>query len=102
MVSVFFWDRMGIDDPVGAISVHGVNGIWGMMSVGLFANGKYGLASTASNVPPTIKNPVPARDGVRGILFGDPTQLYAQLLDAAIGGRLRFRDGLCLVQVRAT
>ena len=40
--SVFFWEKMGIDDPVGAISVHGVNGIWGVISVGLFANGKYG------------------------------------------------------------
>src|SRR4029077_10228185 len=40
--SVFFWDRMGVDDVVGAISVHGVNGIWGVISVGIFANGKYG------------------------------------------------------------
>ena len=28
--------------PVGAISVHGVNGLWGVISVGIFANGKYG------------------------------------------------------------
>jgi Amt family ammonium transporter len=40
--SVFFWDRRKIDDPVGAISVHGVNGAWGCLSIGLFADGTYG------------------------------------------------------------
>jgi Amt family ammonium transporter len=40
--SVFFFDRIGIDDAVGAISVHGVNGCWGCLSIGLFADGTYG------------------------------------------------------------
>jgi ammonium transporter, Amt family len=40
--SVFFWDKRGIDDPVGAISVHGLNGAWGCLALGLFADGKYG------------------------------------------------------------
>ncbi len=40
--SVFFFDRIKIDDPVGAISVHGVNGAWGCLSIGLFADGTYG------------------------------------------------------------
>jgi Amt family ammonium transporter len=40
--SVFFFDRIRIDDPVGAISVHGVNGAWGCLSIGLFADGTYG------------------------------------------------------------
>ena len=35
--SVLFFDRVKIDDPVGAISVHGVCGIWGVLSIGLFA-----------------------------------------------------------------
>jgi ammonium transporter, Amt family len=35
--AVLFFDRIKIDDPVGAISVHGVCGIWGVLSVGLFA-----------------------------------------------------------------
>ncbi|HVV73745.1 MAG TPA: ammonium transporter [Verrucomicrobiae bacterium] len=39
---VFFFDKKGIDDPVGAISVHGVNGCWGCLSLGLFADGTYG------------------------------------------------------------
>src|SRR3954452_21876522 len=39
--SVFFFDRVKIDDPVGAISVHGVNGAWGLIAVGLFSDGTY-------------------------------------------------------------
>ena len=34
--SVLFFDKLKIDDPVGAISVHGVCGAWGTMAVGLF------------------------------------------------------------------
>src|SRR5882724_7265472 len=40
--SVFFFDKIGIDDPVGAISVHGINGAWGCLSLGLFGDGAYG------------------------------------------------------------
>ena len=35
--SVLFFDKIRIDDPVGAISVHGVVGVWGTLAVGLFA-----------------------------------------------------------------
>jgi Amt family ammonium transporter len=35
--SVFFFDKIKIDDPVGAISVHGVVGFWGVLSIGFFA-----------------------------------------------------------------
>jgi Amt family ammonium transporter len=46
--SVMFFDKLKIDDPVGALSVHLVNGIWGTIAVGLFAapelfSGKAGL-----------------------------------------------------------
>jgi len=40
--SVFFFDRIRIDDAVGAISVHGTCGAWGCLSIGLFADGTYG------------------------------------------------------------
>src|SRR2546425_11094073 len=42
-VAVFFIDgKLRIDDPVGAISVHGVNGLWGILALGLLADGTYG------------------------------------------------------------
>jgi ammonium transporter, Amt family len=84
--SVFFWERRGIDDPVGAISVHGVNGLWGLISLGIFANGKYG-AGWNGVVRDDILGGVGkglGYDGVRGILFGDASQLVAQLVDAAV------------------
>ena len=40
--SVFFFEKIGIDDCVGAISVHGVNGAFGCLAIGLFADGTYG------------------------------------------------------------
>ena len=40
--SVFFFDKVKLDDPVGATSVHLVNGIWGTLAVGLFGNLKGG------------------------------------------------------------
>ncbi|MBW1780778.1 MAG: ammonium transporter [Deltaproteobacteria bacterium] len=39
VLSVFFFDRIKVDDPVGAISVHGVNGVWGTLAAGLFNMG---------------------------------------------------------------
>lgn len=38
VLSVVFFDRMKMDDPVGAISVHLVTGIWGTLAVGIFGN----------------------------------------------------------------
>jgi Amt family ammonium transporter len=38
VLSVLFFDRVKIDDPVGAVSVHLVNGVWGTLALGLFAN----------------------------------------------------------------
>jgi Amt family ammonium transporter len=61
----FVEERLRVDDPVGAIAVHGVNGTWGILALGLFANGSYGDGM----------NGVPG--GVRGVLYGDSGQLVA-------------------------
>jgi Amt family ammonium transporter len=84
VLSVFFWEKMGIDDPVGAISVHGVNGLWGVISVGLLANGKYGGGWNGVNRVEFGGKSDAMNDGVRGLFYGDVSQLYAQLLDAAV------------------
>jgi Amt family ammonium transporter len=80
--SVFFWERVKVDDPVGAISVHGVNGIWGVISVGLFANGKYGAGWNGVVRDEYVQKF--GSDGVRGLFYGDASQLGMQLLDAAV------------------
>jgi Amt family ammonium transporter len=73
-ISVAFVERvMKIDDPVGAVSVHGTCGIWGVISLGLFADGKsnYGGAWNGVN------------GSVTGLFYGDASQLVAQLVGVA-------------------
>jgi len=40
--ALFIDQKLRVDDPVGAIAVHGVNGLWGCLALGLFADGTYG------------------------------------------------------------
>jgi ammonium transporter, Amt family len=80
VVSVFFWEARGIDDPVGAISVHGVNGLWGVISVGIFATGQYGANWNGVVRDEMVK--LYGSDGVRGLLYGDLSQFFMQLIDA--------------------
>ncbi|HKM83542.1 MAG TPA: ammonium transporter [Candidatus Acidoferrum sp.] len=73
-LSVAFVERvLRVDDPVGAVSVHGTCGIWGVISVGLFADGKsnYGGAWNGVN------------GSVTGLFYGDASQLVAQLIGVA-------------------
>jgi Amt family ammonium transporter len=80
--SVVFWDNAGVDDPVGAISVHGANGLWGVISLGIFASGKYGAGWNGVVRDEWVQKA--GSDGVRGILYGDSGQLWAQLINAAV------------------
>src|SRR2546427_10700779 len=71
----FFVERkLRIDGPVGAISVHGVNGLWGILALGLLADGTYGDGWNGVN------------GAVRGLFYGDASQFAAQL----IGGVANF------------
>jgi Amt family ammonium transporter len=67
-LAVAFFDRVHVDDPVGAISVHGVNGLWGVLAVGIFADGtsNYGGYS------------------ISGLVSGNVGQMGAQLIGAAV------------------
>jgi len=68
----FVENKLKLDDPVGAISVHGINGLWGVIAVGLFADGKYGDGLNG------------VAGGVTGLFFGDASQLVAQLIAVAV------------------
>lgn len=80
--SVFFFEGMGVDDPVGAISVHGVNGLWGVLSVGIFATGAYG-AGWNGVVRESFVSAY-GSDGVRGLLYGDFSQFIMQAIDCVV------------------
>ena len=90
--SVYFFDKIKIDDPVGAVSVHGVNGAWGCLSLGLFADGTYGqgwngahwfkLASGAYQMMDPSAAPKDATEmGVLGLFYGGGmSQFWAELI----------------------
>ena len=44
VLGVVALDKLKIDDPVGAVPVHGINGIWGTLAVGIFGKGALGVA----------------------------------------------------------
>lgn len=65
-----------VDDPVGAVAVHGYNGLWGLLAVGIFADGTYG--------------------GVSGLIVGNTSQIIAQVIDMAVVAVWAFGTGYIL------
>jgi Amt family ammonium transporter len=64
MASLVMIERIfKIDDPVGAISVHGVTGLWGLLAVGIFANGN---------------------NGVEGLVVGEGKQIISQVISMGV------------------
>ena len=76
VVGVELLEALRIDDPIGAWPVHGLCGIWGTLSLGLFAAGKYGATG-----PIAADNSAP----LTGLFYGGGTQLLiAQAIGSAI------------------
>jgi Amt family ammonium transporter len=67
-VALFVDAKLKIDDPVGAIAVHGANGAWGVLALGLFANGKYGDGWNG------------VKGTVSGLFYGNAGQFVAEII----------------------
>jgi Amt family ammonium transporter len=73
VLSVLFIDGvLKIDDPVGAISVHGACGAWGVLALGLFADGTYGDGWNG------------VKGTVTGLFYGNGSQFAAQFIDVIV------------------
>ena len=76
MLGVELLEWLRIDDPIGAVPVHGICGIWGTLSLGFFACGKYGATG-----PFAADNSAP----LTGLFYGGGmTVLIAQAIGSAI------------------
>jgi Amt family ammonium transporter len=68
VAAIFIDVKLKIDDPVGASAVHGVNGAWGILALGLFSNGVYGQGING------------VAKGVTGLFYGDASQFVAEVI----------------------
>ncbi|MBZ5543608.1 MAG: ammonium transporter [Acidobacteriia bacterium] len=81
-LGVLFNERvLKVDDPCGAISVHGFCGWLGAVCVGIFADGTYGAGWNGVGAATYLGN---AGQGVTGLLHGDTRQFLCQLLGATL------------------
>ena len=86
-VEVLEWLR--IDDPIGAVPVHGFCGIWGTLSLGLFATGQYGATGPFG---------ADASSALKGLFYGGGTTLLtAQAIGSAIVTASTFTVALALM-----
>ena len=82
MACASFLERRGIEDVIRAVSAFGAGGLWGMIALGLFANGKYGHGWNG-----VVRERIAGHsgiDGVRELFYGDASQLAAQVLGVSI------------------
>jgi len=81
-LGVLFNERvLKVDDPCGAISVHGYCGWLGAVSVGIFADGTYGAGWNGIGAANYLGK---AGQGVTGLLYGDWSQFFTQLSGATL------------------
>jgi Amt family ammonium transporter len=79
---VLFNERvLKVDDPCGAVSVHGYCGWFGAVALGLFADGTYGAGWNGVGATSYLGT---AGQGVTGLLYGDSSQFLCQLLGATL------------------
>ena len=71
----FVKNILKVDDPVGAVTVHGICGAWGLLAVGIFASG---------------------HNGVEGLIAGNPEQLIPQIVGMLVAIAWGFGAGLVL------
>ena len=88
-------EHLRIDDPIGAVPVHMMGGIWGTLSLGLFATGKYGAPTPTGEDVSTV---------VRGLFYGGGAGvLKAQFIGSAAIAVATFASALALMYaVKAT
>src|SRR5262249_22781719 len=87
-VGVLFNERvLKVDDPCGAISMHGYCGWLGAVSVGIFADGTYGAGWNGVGAATYLGK---AGQGVTGLLYGDSSQFFTQLGGATLCGLYAF------------
>ena len=98
VLSVLFFDRIKIDDPVGATSVHLVCGIFGTLCVGLFTTSD--LSTTVANTPMGM---AAVGGPYAGLFFGGGTkQLVAQLVGVVmVGAYVSVVSAICWLVLRA-
>jgi Amt family ammonium transporter len=74
----FVEKTLKVDDVVGAVAVHGFAGLWGLLAVGIFADGKYGIS---------------------GLIVGDTGQIIAQLISVVVVAAWSFVTGYILFTI---
>jgi Amt family ammonium transporter len=83
ILGVDLLEFLRIDDPIGAWPVHGLCGIWGTLSLGLFASGEYAAAGSSPTSIPTIVANSP--DALTGLFYGGGVKvLIAQCIGSFI------------------